>query len=153
VRKTFSFVEEPKGETYRALVDYAATRCDKVLLVVRGSLPLDPSAEAALNRLSAYLHMSSDRSEWPGTTLISGTARVLQYRLSEGCAAALKECAVGLYSWRQPLLPEDLCFLRSDGSPFLVSIAHERDGYLELSEAEMQRLLADIPRLGPLLGT
>lgn len=53
----------------------------------------------------------------------------------------------GLYSWRQPERPEDLCLLRRDGSPWMGSIAHERDSFLELEEAEMVDLRAGVPGL------
>jgi hypothetical protein len=37
--------------------------------------------------------------------------------------------------------------LRTDGTPWLVTIAHERDAYLELSVVERQELLNELPEL------
>ena len=50
-------------------------------------------------------------------------------------------------AWRQPDLPEDLCLLRADGSPWLATIAHEADGFLLLSEAEREDLNTRVPAL------
>jgi hypothetical protein len=45
----------------------------------------------------------------------------------------------GLYDWRMPNRPEDLSVL-SDGTPLLTTIAHEVDGYLDLTAAQAEEL-------------
>jgi hypothetical protein len=45
-----------------------------------------------------------------------------------------------LFGWVNPALPEDLHFLREDGSVVLGSIAQEDDAWLELDAEEMQAL-------------
>jgi hypothetical protein len=58
---------------------------------------------------------------------------------------------MALYEWRQPNYPEDLCLLRQDRSPWLVSIAHENDSYLCLSSGkEKEDIIINVPELGPL---
>jgi hypothetical protein len=64
----------------------------------------------------------------------------------------LKKATNALYGWVQPELPEDLCLLRDEKEAWLVSIAHERDSYLCLSEDERSRLLDALPQLAALLG-
>jgi len=59
----------------------------------------------------------------------------------------LKTEAHGLYDWVQPNRPEDLCFLRSDETPWLATIAHEKDAYFELSGEEKQRLTKALPNI------
>jgi hypothetical protein len=54
---------------------------------------------------------------------------VLRYRYAPEVARVLAESVDGLYDWVAPL-PEDLCLL-SDGQPWLTSIAHERDGFVD----------------------
>src|SRR5207237_8929750 len=55
--------------------------------------------------------------------------------LNEGVGVLTSACA-GLYDWVEPRLPEDPCLLRADGILWLVTIAHERDAYMRLSETE-----------------
>jgi len=55
--------------------------------------------------------------------------------------------AQGLYDWQHPRLPEDLCFLRRDGSPWLGTVAHERDAFLDVDDSELVELLAAVPQL------
>jgi hypothetical protein len=61
--------------------------------------------------------------------------------------SVLIEASEGLFSWTQPELPEDLCLFRKDGEPWLVTIAHEKDGYLVLSPNESAALTESIPTL------
>lgn len=68
-------------------------------------------------------------------------------RLTDAALQALCRRANRLYAWEQPLLPEDLCLLRSEQEPMLVSISHESDAYLLLSEDERQVLLSAVPSL------
>jgi hypothetical protein len=86
-----------------------------------------------------------------GHAPIGHTASVSSYRLDPGLVEALAGAVAGLYQWRQPELPEDLCLLRPDGSPWLVTIAHERDGYFTLDDAERAALVAALPSIEPLL--
>ncbi|WP_157181531.1 hypothetical protein [Actinopolymorpha alba] len=45
-----------------------------------------------------------------------------------------------LFKWVNPDLPEDLHFLRVDGSTVLGSVAQEEEAWLELDEVELQLL-------------
>lgn len=141
----FSLLEEPTGDVYRKLIDYATSNCHTALLVVRHSIPLASRGKGILDQLAAFLRRQEDSSEWPGTRLLDSTALVLQYEFGPGCANVLKESAEALYDWKQPSLPEDLCLLRDDADPWLVSIAHERDGYLYLSQDEARNLFSALP--------
>ena len=147
-RVIYDLIEEPRGEIYRKLVDCALIYCDVVLLVVPGSKPTKSTLET-LERLSPFLSRKSEESEWPGTKLLGAGAgaTVYYYRFTSESAAVLKNITSSLYSWCQPKLPEDLCFLRIDQSPWLVSIAHEQDSYLELTEDERSQLAKLLPEL------
>jgi len=78
---------------------------------------------------------------------IDNKATVHRFRLTGESACILQGATDGLYDWRSPSLPEDLCFLRQDMSPWLTSIAHEHDSYLTLSEEERSFLDASFPEL------
>jgi len=62
-------------------------------------------------------------------------------------AHALGSAAHNLFQWQQPALPEDLCLLRADGSPWLTTISHERDAYLSLTDPELDQLSRRCPDL------
>ena len=126
---------------YQRLLGHAVAFCGTALLVVRDSLQLEPSARLVFQKLAKFLRSAQKRAEWPGTKLLHGTAAtVYEYEYNEALAHLLQSMAHGLYEWRQPRFPEDLCLLRPDRNPWLVSISHERDGYLELQPGEYEWL-------------
>lgn len=67
--------------------------------------------------------------------------------LSAVVTDVLADAATSLYAWRQPELPEDLAFLRADGSVVLATIAHERDAFMELAPHEAARASDAVPWL------
>jgi hypothetical protein len=94
-----------------------------------------------------FLLSRTDESEWPGTRLFDETASVSKFLLRAETVKVLGMVAEGLFEWVQPNLPEDLCILRDDDSQWLVTIAHERDAYLELCDNERGMLLGEVPTL------
>ena len=150
-RKVIEFRSEPKGRLYRMLLDQAAKTCPAFLLVRRPAEPLSPSGDDVQKRLSAFLISEKQSSGWPGTQLLGHEATVFKYEFRPDSLKILTRSASRLFQWRQPELPEDLCLLRQDGSPWLVSIAHESDAYLELSGDEERQLSAEMPELRALL--
>ncbi len=146
-RQRYTLIQEPIGELYQGLIDQACGICEIVLLVVQPSLGLQSRAEALLGSLQPFLLDRRQTAAWPGTRLINETAWVSRFRLTPECALLLKSATVRLYDWQQPELPEDLALLRGDGTTWLASIAHEGDGFLELSPDELQALRAALPQL------
>jgi hypothetical protein len=146
-KRAFSLLREPKGDLYRALIDLGSQRCPTVLLVVRDPRMLGEDGQKVLESLAIFLTDAQEATQWPGTVLYGDKAVVYRYHTSPELAALLKRLGTGLYSWQHPDLPEDLCLLRSDGTPWLASIAHERDAYLKLTQDEMRELLDLEPRL------
>jgi hypothetical protein len=84
---------------------------------------------------------SDQRSDWPGTSLLAGAALVNEYALEDASVSILTTTVAGLYEWVAPL-PEDLCLLRAGGAPWLVSVAHEQDAYIEATRGELRDLLS-----------
>lgn len=146
-RYVYNLVDEVKGESYVRLLHHALSHCDSFILVIRHSLDVNPSAKTVLNRLESFLIERAERNEWPGTKLLSETAQVNTFKFLPPTASALAEVADGLFSWTQPELPEDLCLIRKDGTPWLVTIAHEEDAYMMLSPEESAALTESIPAL------
>ena len=146
-RKTLRFVAQPRGGIYRCLLQSAVEQASSAYLVVRESVELSAGARDCLLRLEPYLMSEQTVSEWPGTKLLGGQAQKLVYRSSALLVRVFEACTDGLYDWIQPDLPEDLGFLREDGSVWLGSTAHEADAWLELEPAELTRLLAICPEI------
>ena len=150
-RVIYDIPREPRGEVYQRLIGLSLRFCNTALLVVRDSIDLRDSGTRVLTALEPYLQQKNRETEWPGTKLFYGaSATVYRFRLCSNSGEVLKGAVDALYCWQQPQYPEDLCLLRSDGQPWLVSIAHESISYLELSSAEKDVILVDIPGLGPL---
>lgn len=140
-RSRYWFVSEPRGHLYEALIEFAGRDCAKAMLVVRPDLGLSPDGKAVLDRLAPHVVAHYAASRWPGTELLDdSTAEVFEYELGPEVARRLAAEVDGLYEWRQPERPEDLAFLTRGGDEYLVSIAHEREGFLSLSDSEWARL-------------
>jgi len=147
---TYDLMSEASGDVYRSLLDFGLTQCSQALLVTSpGELPMHVAT--VLNTLSPHLITSEERGDWPGTTLLSGGARVWTYHYDPEVASVLRDATSGLYGWQEPDLPEDLCLLRGPGVVWLGSVAHEADAWLEMTTREASTLTTAIPALAELL--
>lgn len=147
-RRTYDLLEEPKGEVYRGLIRASQSYGDRFLLVVNSSLGPDALARSFVDELEPYVLDQSQETEWPGTKLLGNdTALVSSFSLVPETVEILAKTVEGLFDWIEPGLPEDLCILRTDGRPWLVTISHEHDGYFELSGEEEETLTSEIPGL------
>jgi hypothetical protein len=146
-RTTYNFIKEPQNQDYYDLLGYSVIDCKYLLLVVRNSIQIDSEGKNILLKLIPFLCNVSQKNEWPGTTLSKSNATIYKYYLNPECIAIIRKFANRLYQWQQPTYPEDLCLLRDDDTPWLVSIAHESDGFLLLSKDEATRLFISLPKL------
>ena len=146
-RKTYTLVAEPTGEVYRRLLVCSLASCDMGLLVIRSGADLHAQAARVLQQLEPFLVSCREESSWPGMTLVGHTATVRRFRWCPETQDVLARTVEGLYRWREPRLPEDPCLFRPDGSVWLATIAHEHDGWFELSEDEKAALVQDVPGL------
>jgi hypothetical protein len=137
-RQTLNCVKEPRDIEYGALLASLAPHCSEALLVLRDDIGLSPGANELLEVLTAHGSASKRARSWPGTELMSNEATVVRMPLTQSTLQLLTGAVSGLFDWIQPARPEDLCLLRADGSPLLVSVAHERDAYLELRPSELK---------------
>jgi len=142
---------EPIGSDYRLLLEALLSVCSRALLVVRDGMSINSIGREKMDRLQPWFLGAEAQHEWPGTRLLSGEASIMEYEFDPGCCRALGELVDGLYAWRLPDAPEDLCLLRADRSPALVSIAHEADSYLELAAFEMEEIRETCPGWSELL--
>ena len=147
MNKVYTLTHELRGELYMAVLALAERYYCQALLVIRQSEPLSSIADSVLATLRTYEIHREMAAEWPGTVLHSGKAMVIWYKLVPESRAVLVEVTDGLYGWLHPNLPEDLCLIRPGGDPWLVSIAHEKDSYFELSDEEYDDLVKTIPSI------
>lgn len=150
-RTRWFFGAEPDGPAYRALLRASVGTATVAYLIVRDSIELKESARHAMARLGSWETSKEAVTEWPGTRLYGHVATRHQYPVSDAFIDALEVIADRLYAWEQPDLPEDLGFLRPDGSVWLGVIAHEREAFMDLSEAEYEDLRSVAPGLHSLL--
>lgn len=131
-------------------MSFAQRKCATFLLVERTDIlpPMGARARLLIASLTPHLVTEGASAEWPGTKLSHPTATVREYSLNDVSAHILRTAADGLYAWLSPNLPEDLCFLRADRSPWLASIAHENEGFLFLKGAgELDELRLECDQL------
>jgi hypothetical protein len=148
----YTFTEEPRGERYRTLIAYAPRLCSEAQLVIRDGIGLSSDAGAIIESLKPWLLEQRQTSEWSGTKLHNRTAALFRYELCPDTLLLLSHSVGGLYEWVQPQRPEDLALLLPDGTPWLTSIAHERDAYLTMTTDQAAVLFSECVDLSRLLG-
>jgi hypothetical protein len=145
--KTYTITRPLPRGLYGDILDYAVGKSTTFLLVVRDSLGLSSGATELLEQLRSFQVKDCRASRWPGTELLDGTARVVEYTYTPESKDILKQVAKGLFDWEQPDLPEDLCLLRASGDVWMGTTSHERDAFFEMQPGEMSAMLSHIPDL------
>lgn len=118
------------------------------LVVTQWPEALSEKGRALLRELAPATLRVETRTEWPGTTLYAGrTAQVTLFRLHPDVVDNLLRYTDGrLFAWLPPL-PEDLCILTAEETPWLTTIAHEKDAFLKGSPESLLRLIDAVPGL------
>jgi hypothetical protein len=124
-RKTYDLLDEPTGPDYAGLLECALVQCTTAVLTVPSG-EMDPEGQATIESLARFQQAKS----------IIAAGSLVRYALSRESVTVLQEATAGLYGWQHPGLPDNLCLYRADGSPWLVSSAGARIGYLEVSPFE-----------------
>jgi hypothetical protein len=146
-RDSYTFSVEPRSEMFADLLICGLSYCSAGLLVVRPSLGLSDKAQAFLKDLAPFITGVDEASSWPGTDLLHGNATIYRFSFVERVHDLIRSVSEGLYDWRQPLLPEDLCLLRADGEPWLISISHEGDAAVLITGDERTEIEQSFPDL------
>jgi hypothetical protein len=138
----FDLIVEPSGERLRGVGRCSYERGFYVLLVLRDELGISAHGVDFLERMTPPLKDRLRCDSGPGTILVGGEATVFRFKRSTVVRDQIVGASNHLYGWRQPHPPEDLGFLRKDGSAILTSSSHEGEAYLTLTEAERRVLLS-----------
>ncbi len=161
-RYHFEILGRPRGETYRTLIRELAALCpfaklnhDKFVterqIAVLDLLQPDIVARMTKLAIPGYLiGPSSLRNPY----MVENPHHVYVFRLTERTLSVLTRATNRLYGWQYPDLPEDLCLLREDWMPCLLTVSHEYFAYLYMTPAELFPLLERVRGLrvsvGPL---
>lgn len=138
------FAKEPIGKSYEELIDLATKVCNEFILV-RGHLDyISKNSDNLLKELSKFLIEEKQQQSWPGTELEGGYALVYYFKLNDLTKEILKKYSDRLYSWMEPMLLSDLCFLKEERKPWIINIPHEQFCYLENSSNENINALKSI---------
>lgn len=147
MRRSYTLRRGPSGERYLQLIGEGQRHSDRFMLVRAGSNLQSAEAAAFIASLAPYLVSTNHESSWPGTQMLGGaTAEVSIFRLTPDSAERLS-VVDRLFGWRAPHFPDDLCFLRAEGKPWLVTTTHERDAYFFLENSERRDLERRLPWL------
>lgn len=148
----YIFMSEPTGSAYSELVEFCCLIASKMILVLRDpQIAPGDAIKQKLDRLEACRVETVLAREWPGTILFADEATVNWYQVTADLRQGMEELASHLYAWVHPAAPEDPCFFRENGQAVLVTIAHERDAYLMLTEPEVRILQELFPTLATLI--
>jgi len=137
---------------YLDLLELGCRLAKDALLVV--AEPWREPGQAISEKLAAlqpFLVDVAQSREWPGTVSLVHESAVYRYRTCPALAITLASLRPAQFDWQHPDAPEDLCFVRADGRPLLVTTSHECDAYLLLDDTERAVLDTDFPALAAAL--
>ncbi len=137
------FTDEPRGETYKRLIDFALEQCSKFSIVWREDLGNKREENEIGKKLEPFIISDIISNSWPGTELFGGKANLCEYKLNIKTSNILLSTE-RLYQWKAPEYPEDLAFYTKNNSVWLGSVAHEYMGWLckdSIVKSELENLL------------
>lgn len=134
------FSTEPKGKSYEELIDFAASLCNEFMLVRRKKDNASENVKNLLKDLNEFIIEEKKQQSWHGTR-IGGYALVYYFKLNDITKEIIKKYSEGLYSWIEPLLLQDLCFLKENREPWIINTAHEKFSFISnCSNDEIDKL-------------
>lgn len=145
-----AFHTDPSGTAYELLIDELIEKTDRFMLADRNYVEgytLERVAKV-LQRLEPYLIEKSTMEEMmmqSGAMYSEGIYYI--YRCTPDSGQVLKEEANRFHDWLYPSLPDDLCFLKEDGSDYFYTVAHEHMYGMHITQKEAIELMERIPGL------
>lgn len=143
-----SIIQEPLGETYKKLIEYAAKRSSKFALV--HNLSFSEAEKKYFNilaQMEPYLIKKIKHNSWPGITNYGCCSVIYYFQCNRDTVSILQNTANSLYQWILPKLPMDLSFIDENNYEWFVSVSHERDSWLNICDEEKQKILDYVPNL------
>ena len=147
-KRILNFNSKPGAGTIAAVISFCCRHGEIAGFVLREHhKPYNAELRAFLNVLRPWQVASEKTKVWPGPEIDGEFAEFITCRVSGHFAKVLLPFAPKFVNCRLREAPEDLCFLRKDGSPLFVSISHEGDGYFDVDGVELEALGAEEPAL------
>lgn len=151
-RRFYTFMVEPRGPLFSQLLGLGLAYAETLGLVIQKWRNYPTSATDVLEHLSKHQIDAKDVGEWPGSQMAYGyTEQVRTYRYTPDVKEYLELVSEGLYDWQNPELLDDPHLMRTDGSTWLGSTAHEDDAWLEMTPNEYAELEQTAPNLAAIL--
>lgn len=140
-RRTYQVLFDSPEDIYERVLRTAALFSQRCGVIVRSELVrLTEAATDLLVLLEPKLVRQELVARWPGTELTRNRmSRRYIYDLDDELLGWLVQSATSPFQWVNPDLPEDLHFMRQDGSTVLGTTAQEDDLWLELDNEECDR--------------
>ena len=136
-------VESLDGDAFRALIREVSQIAHFIGFTRRDESDGPVETQMLLEDLAPHLDSIERVGIWPGSELAFGATRPRYlYYVNDLSVSAILAASDDFLDWDGVELPDDLHFLRSDGSTVLGSIAHEEDVWLELNKFEYAEWLA-----------
>lgn len=147
-RSVWNITGDGSGPAYSELLSGLAEISVRFGFVVRSpKIVLSDDGLQVMARLAPFCCESEATQRWPGTQLVGRRIAMRYcYLLDADALAVLSESASSLFDWVNPALPEDLHFLREDGSPVLSTVAQEEEAWLELDDEEYAKISLYLPK-------
>jgi hypothetical protein len=127
----FDVVADIQGATFVALLTELGRNADTIGFVVQGDMAAE--AKQLLDQIESAKISDSIQQSWPGTTLLDGFGRVLEYHVNASVLDTLTNFTGGLFAWSKRSFPEDL-FVKSGATILLESVGHERFAFVRSEE-------------------
>lgn len=139
----------PKGEAYFKLIDYAIENLEMFVIAMRHQLSSSSNCNKVFESLEPFLIKKISSNSLMGINEIAYSygSTIYFYKCTKESGEVLKDVSDSLFSWQHPTLPEDLCFLNKEEKDWLTSVAHEKMASILVDETEAERLSREIPGL------
>jgi len=124
---------------YHSLLFAVAAVSSTFGMVQRSSRAWDTYPESTielLNRLEPYLVDISEVTEWPGTKTCGSAVSRFLFKSVEQAISIVAQATDSLWDWANTRLPDDLHFLRMNGSVVMGSTWCTLDAWLDIDREE-----------------
>jgi hypothetical protein len=112
-------------EDFEKLLALIPVECTKFLFVIQPHLGKGEELTELLRKIAPYIYKTENKSEWPGTRLLTGDTAIVYYgHLTDTSKKILAEVG-GFQNLGQPSAFEDFAILQEDEKWWMSSITHE----------------------------
>lgn len=138
--KSYDILENPRGETYKTLIQILCHHSDYFYFVTRKELTYDKDV---LQKFLPFVLKTYKTNEWESTITKGPAATIYEVEINPQTIQLLTDCAESLYEWISPQLPEDLTFVKNKYAWFY-SCSHEKFAVLRARNPYYQQLIEKI---------